>query len=99
MWISIKFEEHAWNTVEKRLASKLHGIYSALNGNLSFGLNWVHPSILLSAPGNVAPIKASFSAAFCSVFDIVWGGDGEVANSSIDPTGSTSFVTLPRNHR
>lgn len=79
----------------KTLASKLHGINSALNDNLSFGLNWVHPSILLSAPGNVAPIKDSFSAAFC----LGWGGGGGVASFSTDPTGSTSFVALPRNHR
>ena len=66
----------------KTLVSKLHGIYSALNDNLSFGLNWVHPSILLSAPGNVAPIKDSFSAAFC----LGWGGGG----------GSLVLVLIPR---
>ena len=83
----------------KTLASKLHGIYSTLNDDLSFGLNWVHPSILLSAPDNVAPIKVSFSAAFCSVFDIVGDREEEIASFSTDPTGTTSFVTLPRNHR
>ena len=71
----------------KTLVSKLHGIYSALNDNLSFGSNWVHPSILLFAPGNVAPIKASFSAAFLLSFRYCLRWGGEVATFSTDHMG------------
>ena len=80
----------------KTLASMLRGIYSALNDNLSFGLNWV----ILPSSWQCWTLKGFvFSGILLSFrYCLGWGGGGGVASFSTNPTGSTSFVALPQNH-
>ena len=79
----------------KTLASMLRGIYSALNDNLSFGLNWVNLPSSWQCWTHKGFVFSGILLSFR--YCLGWGGGG-VASFSTNPTGSTSFVALPQNH-